>query len=934
MSRLLLVGWDAADWNIADPLMADGRLPHLASLVQGGVRANLATLNPPISPMLWTSIATGKRPEKHGIYGFTEPTPDALGVRGIGNLGRATKAIWNILNQNGKRSVIVGWWPSHPAEPINGAMVSNCFAAPADITHQAPMAPGTVHPDSWRDRLADLRVHPAQVSGDMITAFAPVFASVDRQGTTDGRHIGEILAETISIYRAAVELIAGEQWDLAAVYFVGIDHFSHRFMRYHAKTQGANGNSENPSALADVVAKAYECQDAMLGDLMALAGADCSVLVLSDHGFHSGKDLPEYIPAEVAGPTVEHREFGMFCLSGPGILKGERVYGASVLDIAPTVLHLFGLPPGSDMDGKVLISAFEKPQLLQPVPSWDDIPGEDGRHDRLKQYDVMASVESFKHLVDLGYIAPLEGEAHKNVDNCVKEGRYNLALSYMDAWRPDKASAILNELIVSEPDAGRFHHHLVQCLIQCGELKGATCALTAFDRAAAIFAPKAQAELKRRRSVTADAELGYERDTPDGRERSERHELAEKATGFVDGRRLMRLQLAIGRAKGKKKSAVGEMLRKVAAGSVKRRPPVMFLAQGFTALGDHERALRYIRRALRADAENWRALALEAYIHSAAKRHEAVVDRAVESLSLMYFQPPTHLLLGVALRHLGDYNMAEDSCRVALAQMPGWISASSELARIARRQKSIGGDKQPVKAAAVSERVNDQGELHAARGAAEAGLDADALMPPFARWDSAPPSNRSQVVTVVTGLPRSGTSMMMQMLSAAGVEPHTDGKREADQDNPRGYFEHAQATRLYQDASWIATVRGKALKIVAHLLPFLPHDQEYRVIVMRRNLKEVIASQRVLSRRLSRGGSKVTDDQLMRASAGQFARVHAWLSQSTSAQLITVEYSEVLDSPAAVAARLEHFLGQPFNVAAAAAAVDVGLRRQYENCDE
>src|SRR3982750_4875797 len=118
MRRLLLVGWDAADWKVIDPLLTKGEMPHLAGVLRDGVRGNLATINPPLSPMVWTSIATGKRPPKHGILGFTEPTPDGASVRPISIAGRTTKAFWNILNQHGKRSIVVGWWPSHPAEPI------------------------------------------------------------------------------------------------------------------------------------------------------------------------------------------------------------------------------------------------------------------------------------------------------------------------------------------------------------------------------------------------------------------------------------------------------------------------------------------------------------------------------------------------------------------------------------------------------------------------------------------------------------------------------------------------------------------------------------------------------------------------------------------------------------------------------------------------
>jgi predicted AlkP superfamily phosphohydrolase/phosphomutase len=105
MKRLLLVGWDAADWKVIDPLLARGEMPHLASVIENGVRGNLATIYPPLSPMLWTSLATGKRPPVHGILGFSEPSEDGLSVRPISNLGRKTKALWKIVNQNGECSM-------------------------------------------------------------------------------------------------------------------------------------------------------------------------------------------------------------------------------------------------------------------------------------------------------------------------------------------------------------------------------------------------------------------------------------------------------------------------------------------------------------------------------------------------------------------------------------------------------------------------------------------------------------------------------------------------------------------------------------------------------------------------------------------------------------------------------------------------------------
>src|SRR6266498_1010134 len=119
----------------------------------------------------------------------------------------------------------------------------------------------------------------------------------------------------------------------------------------------------------DVVDGAYRFHDMMLETLLTLAGPDATVLLVSDHGFHSDHLRPRRIPNEPAGPAVQHRPFGVVCMKGPGIKKDERIYGATLLDVAPTVLTMFGLPVGEDMDGRVLVQAFETPPQIEKIPS-------------------------------------------------------------------------------------------------------------------------------------------------------------------------------------------------------------------------------------------------------------------------------------------------------------------------------------------------------------------------------------------------------------------------------------------------------------------------------------------------------------------------------------------------------------------------------------
>jgi predicted AlkP superfamily phosphohydrolase/phosphomutase/Flp pilus assembly protein TadD len=932
MGRLLLVGWDAADWKVIDPLLAKGEMPNLARVLAQGVRGNLATIHPPLSPMVWTSISTGKRPPKHGILGFTEPTPDGLSVRPISILGRKTKAIWNIANQNGQRSIVVGWWPSHPAEPIRGAMVSDLFPLKTEHAPGTPMAAGTVSPASLHARLAEMRVHPTEITGDILRLFVPRWEEVDQEKDKSLHDLAGIVAETMSIHAAATDLMESEPWDLTAIYFAGIDHFSHRFMRYHARKR-MRAEETDPAIFSGVVENGYRFHDLMLGRLMALAGPDCAVMVVSDHGFHSDKLLPDYIPAENAGPAVEHRSFGIFCMSAPGVRAGVRVYGASVLDIAPTALHVLGLAAGLDMDGKVLVNAFADDRPVEKIESWDAVAGEDGCHRADEQYDSAAAAESLKQLVDLGYIAPPGDDAREAVANCLDEQRYNLARAHADAGRADLAVPLLRELIEGDREQARYYSTLAACLLQMGDREGCGQLLDEFDRAAAEYAPRAAGELKRRRAEKPDPEKTGRDDPAARRENFERRELAEKADGASMQRILMRCRLALATHRSPRRQEQARALLGTVAKTRRLSPGLrLFLGQGFAVLKDYDRALESLARVRQADRDNWEAPGLEARIHFQAKRYAEAANRAIESLSLIYFQPELHRVLGLALARLGEPEKAEQALRAAIQQAPEYAAAHESLGRLIVRDRARIGEGSLHMARAAELRARAR-QRRADRGKALAAAAVEAAAPvnapaAFDRSGAAPPADRARTVVVVAGLPRSGTSMMMQSLAAAGIEPYTDSKRTPDSDNPRGYFEHERVTRLYEDAAWLPEARGKAIKVVAHLLPYLPDGEDYRIVFLHRDLREVVASQRAMLERLGRRGGQLAQARLIRTFTQQLVRVQTWLRRRSDIPVLAVHYADALGDPAATAARLVRFFGAPFDEAAAAAAIDPAMRRQ------
>ena len=208
---------------------------------------------------------------KHGIHGFSEPLPDGSSVRPITSLSRKTKAIWNILNQTGHKSIVVGWWPSHPAEPINGVVVSNHFQQPVGNARENPPLPaGTVHPAALSPSLGELRINPMELTGDFIRTFVPDYEKVDQTKDKRLHMLGKIVAETMSVHNAATELLTTQEWDFAAIYYCGIDHFGHGFMSYHPPRLPTTSEKDF-EIYQHVIANAYCYHDAMLGTLLESA---------------------------------------------------------------------------------------------------------------------------------------------------------------------------------------------------------------------------------------------------------------------------------------------------------------------------------------------------------------------------------------------------------------------------------------------------------------------------------------------------------------------------------------------------------------------------------------------------------------------------------------------------------------------------------------
>lgn len=189
-------------------------------------------------------------------------------------------------------------------------------------------------------------------------------------------------------------------------------------------------------------------------------------------------------------------------------------------------------------------------------------------------------------------------------------------------------------------------------------------------------------------------------------------------------------------------------------------------------------------------------------------------------------------------------------------------------------------------------------------------------------------AQRKDFLTIVSGLPRSGTSMMMRMIDAGGIPALTDNIRVANEDNPRGYFEFEPVKQTKKDASWLSGTEGRVVKMVYRLLYDLPADRRYRVVFMQRTLAEVVASQNVMLARQGKAGDQLPEDKLVALFRAELDQADRWLRAQPNFKLLYVSYNNVIHDPAPAVHAVNEFLGGDLDTAAMLRAVEPQLYRQ------
>lgn len=347
--------------SLIDSYLSQGRLPNLQGVISNGIKKNIPTELNLISPVIWTSIATGVPPKVHGIEDFT------LGGKPVNSSSRKVPAFWNILNHNKVKAATLGWWATWPAEKDGGIIIGD-----------------RVH---WRERKE--KVYPGNIIDtekytvdiykgklEFLSRFTsypyePNFQNKFAEGEesyTLNKLITERLIKNYCIDKIyadiAKEIISKNKVDVLSVYFLGIDYVEHAFWQYMDpnpfREKGITVQDQNVAGLGNIIPEYYKYIDELLGEMLKLCDEDTIIFILSDHGF--GPDPKLIHASKELGLSGNHKDKTVFIVSGKDVMKADKNSSITSVprhfDFMPTLLYTLGLPVVKDSPGRPLEEYF------------------------------------------------------------------------------------------------------------------------------------------------------------------------------------------------------------------------------------------------------------------------------------------------------------------------------------------------------------------------------------------------------------------------------------------------------------------------------------------------------------------------------------------------------------------------------------------------
>ena len=432
---LFVFAIDGLEWRVLKPLLEAGKLPAIAGLMERGSYGYLSSMQPTFSAVIWTSIATGKRPEKHGIRHFVyeESVNGKREFRYYTSGHRLTKAMWNILSDRGLVNHTIGWWMTYPAEQVKGSMVSQTNTTGVLKNPQVALwkgslikgVEGQVYPPERQTRVMDLL---AEVDADLDSIETAIFGTPPNPVDDFSRMMWDqtewAFRADATYVRVARDIIDTQgKFDVFSLYLGGTDVAAHRFWRYAFPGQFAHPPDDKQiENFGRVIEDHYVYVDRVIGDMLRLV-PEAAAIVLSDHGMHSENvdndfsidDPPlqttsahhlDAAPGVIiaAGGPFKKTDTGWRPASELDITALPRL--GSVLDVLPTILAFEGIPVGEDMDGRPMASILDPAKIdaakIGRVPTHDDAEWLAGQTARIRH--AVDERERIEQLRSLGYI--------------------------------------------------------------------------------------------------------------------------------------------------------------------------------------------------------------------------------------------------------------------------------------------------------------------------------------------------------------------------------------------------------------------------------------------------------------------------------------------------------------------------------------------------
>lgn len=398
---LILIGVDGADWAVIDDLVAQGELPGFSRMMQEGAYGTLMNPGPQVSPVVWTTFATGHFSRDHGILDFVYPFTDVAGKQPVDVSLRRKPALWNVLDAYGLESTVIGYFVSHPAESVKGRIVSDrAFQGlegslwPEDLGAMSDEVRRSVRADSEAlyARFLPWPYDPAQAEDESSryhTAARIVKGRIDQRILSD------------AYLRRMTERLLESPADLLVSYYRIVDIVSHSAWYYYDDSDWEHGPStEDQALLGDIVQESYRYVDEVIELMLDRYGGQANIVVISDHGFGSATG-PYATQKDVL--TGNHRPDGVILAHGPDIRAG-RIEPTTIMEVFPTLASLLGVPVADTIPGSVSHELLAESFLERQPPHFIDRYDFGWQQAAGREVDKEAQAEEMESLRGLGYV--------------------------------------------------------------------------------------------------------------------------------------------------------------------------------------------------------------------------------------------------------------------------------------------------------------------------------------------------------------------------------------------------------------------------------------------------------------------------------------------------------------------------------------------------